>query len=486
LAAFFILQEQMPDDFSTSETPDVSGSGGGEPVAPAASSGGVAEIQPPAGQTQPDPAQPQPVNGGETVATESGDEFPDDATFQALPGQERGSHWQRARARIAELNGQVKDLNGKTAQYSELGDVDQLKTDAELTRSLFGYAQDEQGNVVYDQNGMPHITTASFQDQLQQQSPDTYYTMLWEAVDRPVDGNETVGDWLLRQRYGLDPQLIDTYKSIQSPQDALRYAPQSVGPAELEGIPAELHHAYKTFDAQDRYDLQQLFGQDEQRFLARLSERKQNLDNQKFITEQRARDEKSEVEQKQRWENQIKQKTFERGQAKWGQTVNSQLDRLKSQYQPFGPEDGDGNTMVYDDIVAHASKAMQSPALQQKIQTADHQYYLHEYYTATDNQMLAARHLADAEKIVLELQREFAKAATLRVEQWNRRIANRNPAAPVIQQPTRQPTPNPNPQNPQPNNGRPQYTTPGKFGLTPARINEIAAQVALQKAGRAG
>ena len=475
----------MADDFSTSvETPAVSGGTGDGSVAPAASSGGVAET--PVVGSEPTPAQSQPVTGAESAGATPGDEFPDDAAFQALPGEERGSQWQRARSRITELNNRVRELDGQSAQYAELGDVGQLKTDAELTRSLFGYAQDEQGNTLYDQQtGMPYISTASFQDQLQAQSPDTYYTMLWEATDRPIDQNGTVGDWILREKYGLDPQLVETYKQIQSPQDALRYAPQSVSSAELEGIPGDLHDAYKTFDAQDRYDLQQLFGQDEQRFLARLSERKQNLDNQKFIAEQRQRDEQVKQDQKQRWENTIRQNADTRGQTKWDTTVNSQLDKLKTQYQPFGPDDVAGNQMVYEDIISHATKAVTSPAFQQRLQAADHNYYLHEYYTATGNQMLAARALADAEKAALELQREFAKAATLRVEQWNQRFKNRS-AAPVNGQ-SQQQNPNPaNPPNPPAADGEPRRLAPGSFGLSNARKNELAAQLAMRKASLQG
>lgn len=468
------------DDFSTSVDTSTVSEGGEVSSPPAESSVGVAETTTGVDLTQSTPAQSQSVNGGESVATNPGDEFPDDAAFQAMPGQERVTAWQNVRARIAELNGQVKELSGKTSQYDSLGDLEQLKTDAELTRSLFTYRQDEQGNLVKDANGLPLIDTTQWQDQMQQQAPDAYYTALWEAMDRPIDQNDKVGDWLLRQKYGLDPQLLETYRQIQSPQDVARYAPQAVSSLELQGIPTELHEAYKSFEAEDRVELQDLFTQNEERFLARLSERKENLENRKFIQEQRQREEQAQQQQKQQWEDTIKQKTLERGQAKWDQTVQSQLDRLKTQYQPFGPEDSDGNQMVYADVIAAGERALSTPALQQKTQSAWHQYHLHEYYTATGNTMLAARALADGDKLVLELQREFAKAATQRVEQWNNRLKGKIAAAPVSQQPAlgrpNQPT---QPQQPA-NNG--QHREPGRFGLSPDRINQIATQLALEKA----
>lgn len=474
------------DGISTSETPAVSAGTEAPSTPPAVSSDGVVETPAaPSGVSAPveapQPAQQQDSIGVETVDAPSGDEFPDDAAFQALPGEERGSQWKNARARIAELNSQVR-------QYSEqLGDIEQLKTDAELTRSLFSYRQDENGNQVRDERGLPLMTSAPFLEQLKQQSPDTFYTMAWEALDVPIDrSGQTVGDWLLQQRYGLNPQLLDTYKSIQSPQDAVKYTPHAVDPAELTDIPQELHAAYKSFTSADRDDLQDLFVRDEQRFLARLSERKENLDNQKFITEQRQREEQGRLAEQERWEQGIKQKTLDRGNQKWEQTVKSQQERLKTQYQPFGPENSEGNEMVYADIVAHAERAIQTPALQQKIEAAWNHYYLHERYSATGNPMLAARSLADADRLTLELQREFAKAATLRVEAWNKHLKGRiAPMAAPVNGATRQPAPNNSPHQPDnpANNGHPQYKEPGRFGLDSGQIAKIAAQLAMTKAG---
>ncbi|MCI0663899.1 MAG: hypothetical protein L0220_22815, partial [Acidobacteria bacterium] len=237
------------DDFSTSDTPAVSGSVESS-SSPATSSGSVAETPTPAALTPAAEAQPTDANNGATLAVPTGDEFPDDAAFQALPGEERASNWQKVRARISELNEQLRQSQA-TPQIDP-----QLQADAELSRSLFGYQQDEYGNPVTDANGRPYITTAPFLSTLQQQSPDTFYTMLWEAMDQPIGNGQTVGDWLLEQKIGLSPQLVDTYKQIQSPQDAKRFNPQMVDPAELNGVPNELHEAYQSFDSEDRFDLQ--------------------------------------------------------------------------------------------------------------------------------------------------------------------------------------------------------------------------------------
>jgi len=469
------------DEISTSDTSVVSG-GGESSSSPGASSGAVAETTTPAAPTQPAEVQVQPATSGETVTAPSGDEFPDDAAFQALPGQERGTQWQRARARISELNEQLRQAQA-TPQIDP-----QLQADADLTRSLFGYQQDEYGNPVTDQNGRPYITTAPFLQTLQQQSPDTFYTMMWEGLNQQIDANQTVGDWILQQRYGLSPQLLDTYKQIQSPQDALRFNPQMVDPAELQGVPQELQEAYKSFQAEDRYDLQDLASRDEQRFLSRLRERKENLDNQKFIQETRQKEEQAKQWQQQQWEEQIKSKTYDRGNSKWNQTIDSQKQQLQKQYQPFGP-DSEGNEMVYRDILSSAEGALRSPQLQQKTEAAWNQYYLHEYYTATGNPMLAARALADADKLALELQREYAKAVTRGIEQWDRYLKGRITAVvPANGQTQQQSLNSPNQQTPQQQqqNGQPQYKEPGRFGLSQGRINEIAAQLAVERARQAG
>ena len=461
-------------------TPPVS-SGEGTSV-PAASSGSV-ETQPTA-PTQPVGAQESAVSGGENVAAAPEDEFPDDAAFQQLPGEQRSSNWQRARARIAELNTQSRQLTEKAAlaaQIEQLGDFETVKKDAELARSLLSsYRKDEYGNVIYDpQTRLPQMTATPFIQQLQQEAPDAFYTMAWEALDQPIDQNQTVGDWLLKQRYGLDPKLLDAYRQIQSPQDAMRFNPQMVNPEELTYVPNELHEAYKSFDAEDRQYLQDLSLSDEDRFLSRLRERAEHLNNQKFIAETKAEREQVKQQQQQQWEARIQQSTEALVNQKREQTYTAQLERLKTQYSPFGPEDGDGNQMVYDDVLTAADRIFENPAILEKAKSAGNFYYQYQYYTANQNPALASRALAQADALAMDIQREYAKAATQRVELWNQRLKGRiNAAQPRETTPAQQTRQLP----PQSVTNQPRPTSNG-FGLSEERKREIATAMALQRQG---
>ncbi|MCI0748157.1 MAG: hypothetical protein L0Y58_22350 [Verrucomicrobia subdivision 3 bacterium] len=435
-------------------------------------------------------AEPQPTeaNSGVTVAASPEDEFPDDAAFQQLPGEQRASNWQRARSRIAELNQQAKDLSERAAiaaQIEQLGGLEALKADARYAQMLFAHQQDEAGNPLLDpQSGLPYITARPFIESLQQESPDAFYTMLWEAAEQPIDENQSVGDWLLQQKYGLNPALLDTYKQIQSPQDAVKYLPNSVSPDELTYVPAEFHEAYKSFDERDRQQLQDLSVDDEQRFLARLSERKQNIENQRFIAEARQQQEQAKLQQQQQWEQRIQQSALQIVNSKREQTLNAQLERLKQQYQPFGPDDAEGNQLVYDDVMAAGDRIFENPAIRQKAESAGNLYYQAERYKATNNSALASRALAQADALAMELQREFAKAVTNRVNAWNAKLKGRIVAAQPQQQ-----TQTPNPQlQPQSVTNQPKPAPAlanGTFGLSEERKQQIAAQLALQRQGAA-
>ena len=458
---------------------------GGEGVAqaPASSSAGVeTETQTPAVSPEPVAAQEVTANGGETVTPSPEEDFPDETAFRALPGEEQKSNWQRIRARVAELNAERRELSERAAiatQLEELGGLDALTADAQIARALFSHQQDENGNPIVDpQTGMPYLTAMPGLTQMQQQSSDAFYTMMWEGVDMQVDGSQSVGDWLLANKFGLNPALIDTYRQIQSPADAMRYAPQAVHPDELANVPEEWHEAYKSFDATDRETLQELAFSDEARFHARLQERAQNQEAQKFIQDAKQREQRDADARQRQWEQSIVQQTQNIIGQKREQTINAQMERLKSAFQPFGP-DSPGNAMVYDSILTTAEKVVDRPEIAQKAESATNFYYQAERYRATGNALLASQAQAKADALTLDVQREYAKAATQAMEQWNTYLKGRIVAAQSQQtQTVAHAAPPPQAQ------GQPQQQQqPGKFGLGPDRIAHLASQLAMQKAG---
>lgn len=454
-----------------------------EAASPVAADSSVSQPETPAvPAVEAAPSQPADATPAATVTP---DEFPDDTAFEQLPGAERQSNWQKARARIGELNDQVRTLSERAAiaaQLEEMGGLEQLQRDAEMVRGLFTYKTDEYGNTLIDpQTGLPYITTAPFIQNLQQGSPDAFYTMLWEAVEQPVADGQSVGDWLLQHKYGLNPALIETYRQIQSPNDAVQYVSNAVTPDELTYIPAEFHEAYKSFDATDRQHLQDLSIDDEQRFLSRLRERKENIDNQKFIQEVRLQQEQAKLQQQQQWEMGIRNNAMQVISSTREQTISAQMERLKA-FQPFGPEDVAGNQLVYDDILAYGEKILENPQIAQKAESAGNLYYQAEYYKATGNQMMASRARAEADKLTMDLQREYAKAATQRLNLWNERLKGRIVAA----QPQTQPTPQVRPQSPTNVTSQPQPVRGSSgFGISEERKRAIAQQLALSRQGQA-
>lgn len=485
LIGLFVFGVQM--DSLTSESTAVSGS---ETASPAVADSSVSVTETQSAPVTPG-VEPQSVeaNSGVTVAAESEEEFPDDAAFQQLPGEQRASNWQKARARIAELNHQTKELSERAAiaaQLEELGGLERLQADAKFGQLLFSQETDEAGNPIVDpQTGLPYLTAKPFIESLldpQSGSSDAFFTMMWEAAEHPIPGmDQSVGDWLLQQKYGLNPALIETYKQIQSPQDAVQYLPNSVHPDELTYIPAELHEAYKSFDAVDRQALQNLLVEDESRTLARLSERKQNIENQKFIAEARQQQEQAKLQQQQQWEARIQQSAAQLVNSKREATINAQLERLKTQYQPFGP-DAEANQLVYDDVMAAADRIFENATIRQKAESCGNLYYQAERYKATNNPALASRAMAQADALALELQREFAKAATLRINAWNEKLKGRIVAAQPQQQ-TSTPVPQSQSVTSQP---RPTPALNGNgFGLSEERKRQIAQQLSLSRQGAA-
>ena len=331
---------------------------------------------------------------------------------------------------------------------------------------------------------MPYITSKPFIEQLQQGSPDAFYTMAWEALDQPTPNGQTVGDWLLQQKYGLDPALLDTYKQIQTPNDAARYLQQTgVSPDELTYIPEQFHDAYKSFDAADRQHLQDLSIDDESRVLARLSERKELIESQKFREEIRTQQEQAKQLETQRWEQGIQQQAMQLISSKREAAIQSQMQQLQK-FTPFGPDNAPGNQMVYDDILRSADVIFDNPQIAQKANTAGNLYYQYQRYMATGNTMLASKTLAEADRASLELQREWAKAATQRMNQWSDLLKGRIAAAPS--QSTQLSAPHATPSQNQTNQPRPaQPPIRQGFGLSPDKINQIAAGLMLKRNGAA-
>lgn len=184
-----------------------------------------------------------------TNASPASDEFPDDAAFQQLPGEQRSTHWKQARERIQALNQQLAERQAQLEQIQQ----QQAQPDNQNWVSpnlLFAPQLDPNtGQPALDQWGEPITTPAPFVERLRAESPNTFGEMVYAAMDQPWDGDESTARALFRDYYGLNPDLFETYKQIQSPEDAQSY----VAPiTDLSHVPQQYHELYKSLDWETR------------------------------------------------------------------------------------------------------------------------------------------------------------------------------------------------------------------------------------------
>lgn len=433
------------------------------------------------------------LQSGETVAG-SQDEFPDDAAFLQLPGEQRASNWSKARGRISELNQKVAELSGLESlkpvseSIEQMGGWDRVEPLMQLANGLFTPQVDPDTNelVTDPQTGLPKYTAYPFVEQLVQQSPNTLAEIVWRALDEPLGDNETFGHWVMRERLGLDPNMLATYQQIQSPQQAAAFIAQSGGvdPTELESVPAEYHNAYKSLTPHLREEYA-LMGEEAKRQV--LEERKELLESRQFREQQKAHIEQQRKQQEAQWQQQVHQ-AGERliGEVR-DRTINTQYDKLKAE-AVFFPDEAD-NKVIWDETVNYAVRRVeQEPTLQTDLQRCDQLYRLSAYHGATGDQWKAKQSKVEADKLATKLDARFRNYVTERVGWWSKRLGaartahqqqvnNAQPRAEIAS----------NGSNAQPvlSNGQVTAPTGQRFGLSQDRINQLAAQLALKKSGQA-
>ena len=236
----------------TGGTPDVSTEAVASP-APAISQDSLEANQTaqPAAEAQGVPAE---VNGQSSVAAQ--DQFPDDDTLAAMPGEERKSHWQQVRSRIDELNQQKAELAAQLQQVQLRPQEDEsnwVKPDL-----LFAPKVDPRtGEPFVDPDtGDPITTPTPFLERLRAESPNTFGQMVFESLAQPWNGQELTDKMLFRDYYGLNPDLIETYRQIQSAEDAQAYIP---APADMSHIPEQYHGLYRSLDAETRDQIDSIY-----------------------------------------------------------------------------------------------------------------------------------------------------------------------------------------------------------------------------------
>lgn len=241
------------DGIQTSETPEVSTGTVDSPPTMTDSSIG-AEANQTATPSLEAPSVPTEVNGQSSAAAQ--DQFPDDDALTAMPGEERKTHWQQVRSRIDELNQQKAELAAQLQQVQQRPLVDEsnwVRPDL-----LFAPKLDPRtGEPFVDPNTGDLITSPTpFLERLRTESPGTFGELVFESMAQPWNDRETTDQVLFREYYGLKPELIETYRQIQSAEDARAYIP---APVDMEHIPQQYQALYKSLDVETRDQIDSIY-----------------------------------------------------------------------------------------------------------------------------------------------------------------------------------------------------------------------------------
>jgi hypothetical protein len=235
-----------------------------------------------------DPAQGAPaaaVAGDESGADAGAEEFQSPITEEELA--QAPEQWREKFTSLLNgyksLDADHKTLKGQYQPLSEYGDAETIKGQLELLDGLYGYAQDADGNILYnEQTGLPEVSTTAFVSRIQEGSPalaKQLFLDLWGA--RGVDG--LTGAQRMFQTLGLDPKRLAEYRALTS-NPAKSVAPSGVTtPDELAIIPEHHHATYKLLSSSDRYKAQQIEDPDELEDF--LNEKQELFESRRFREE---------------------------------------------------------------------------------------------------------------------------------------------------------------------------------------------------------
>jgi len=413
--------ESISSETSPAVSPETS------PVTPTDStpSTSVAETQ----QAGPETGQPaiDQIQGGETV-TANQDEFPDEQAFVQLPGEQRAENWKRARTRIGEQNQRIEQLASLEAfkpaveTIEQMGGWESVEPLLQLATNLFAPVVGEDGQQVFDQSGLPQYTSAPFVENLAQQSMGTLSEILLHGFDIPL-GEETLGHWLLRNRLGLDPNMLATYQQIQSPEQARDYITRSGGidPALFEDVTPEYHDSLRSLMG-TRPGLASEWGNmSDEAKEELLQDRRELLENRKYAEEQRRRDEQTAAERTAAAEERIKAAGQQSMATAEQRVVDAQLAKLK-QTATFFADEAD-NSDVWDDIIRHSANQLQKdPDLAKKSKECQAWHHKLAEYEAARDVLKASQARVEIGKLERKLEKAFGDAVTARTGQWSRRL----------------------------------------------------------------
>lgn len=435
-------------------------------------------------QTQPEAAQ------SAATPAETAPEFPEE--ISSLPGEQQRTNWQQLRTRydeqsrqFGELKTQVETFNPIQQKLEAWGGVEQVEEAYALKQSLFSPVVDPNtGQPVLDNYGLPSYSAEPFVERMASESPQTLYEITHRSMNQPFGNNETVSHAILRDYYGLKPELINEYRQIQSPRDAAQFLQNSgqVSPEQLAQIPADYHAAFKSLSPELRTEVE-LMGE-----VARdqyLAERNELLENRTFREQQKAQIE----QQRQAQEQQVHQRVEQAGTKAIAdarqRVLGETMDKLKAEVN-FLPDAAD-NEIIRELIQTRAGNAIEKdPALQADSEQCAKLFRLAAKFEAENERYKAMQASTQANQLAAKIGRSYKSAVAKQVEWFNKTLGmarngtqNALNSAQTRQEFTR--SGNPHAPQTQPN-GRPEPAANNqRFGLSPGEIAEAASRMAMDR-----
>lgn len=470
------------EDFSTgASAPE----GGGAPESSASSESNVSETG----------------SSTETSSYESGTSYTTEAPTQEIetsvtqeiatestPGTApQFSTIEDALAHITQLNQQIEQHQPYAqlhTQLEEYGGWDTVQPLVGLASNLFAPLMGEEGQQAIDpRTGMLEYTSAPFVEQLAQMSPSTLFEVVARGLDMPYGANnESLGHAILREVLGVNPELLETYQQIQTLEQAQPFLASNspVEAYELENVPAQYHDAYKSLDPDTREEILALSDGNRDKVLA-IRDREMKLEHSQ--AEQTRLIEEQRSERMQAWHQDVAR----RGEDLVSQVRNTSIDgalkELESKANFFGTNED--NQVIWNEVVSSSANSVSNdPAAQLDIQRAEGLYKASAYNQAIGEQFKAQQLKVEADRIAKKLDNRFRNEVTKRTKWWSNKLGatrQQQPVQPRVEITNRG-------AGGGVNQGQPatQSDTPAngqRYQLSPARINELASQLALRNAG---
>lgn len=390
----------MPASADTpSATPDVTAS---------------ATVQPEATGATPEVAQSQP----EKLVAESvpaTPELPDEQAFEQLSGPERGNNWKQARARIAELNNQVSQFATNKPVFEQIeqrGGWETVQQYADLGQLLYSQIQDPN-------TGQISLTAEPLIERLASDSPETLGELVWKGIHQPSPWNdgETIAHTFVREYLGLDPNLLETYRQIQSPADAQKFQqPGQVTADELAGIPEQFHEAYKSLTARQREELA-LTGDDETK-LEFLQDKADALQARQFIAQQNAEREQAKQAQAQQFQERVKTRGTELAQAVTNTALSSAKQKLQTEAK-LSSSESHNEALHQESMQWAATECLKDPANAQDNDNAAKLYELSAEAELRGDKIRANQYKVQADSLSKKLEGRFLNMLTKRTAFWS-------------------------------------------------------------------